>query len=219
MDHPLVTPGALTIAITGHRPKDLVTAAGVPIALAPAIADFLARAAGRARALGCARVRVITGGACGVDQAVAEMVSATKQHPGEIAFESVIVLPFPVEILGARWSPADRERLAGLVAIADEVRGPLMERYAVWGLHARNEAMVDGADVLVAFWNGKRSGGTYACLRYALTRARPPRPAWNALAGFASLSLADLGLAPTRRRATGADPQKDGTVPRKEDRP
>jgi hypothetical protein len=58
------------------------------------------------------------------------------------------------------------------------VRGPLLEKFAVWGLHARNEAMVDGADIHIAFWNGKREAGTYACLRYALTKSRSSsRPA------------------------------------------
>jgi len=37
--------------------------------------------------------------------------------------------------------------------------------------------MVDSADILVAFWNGKREAGTYACLRYALTKSRSSRQA------------------------------------------
>ena len=202
---PLITPDALTIAITGHRPKDLLTATGAPLDLGPAIAAFFARACARARAREVDRVRVITGGALGVDQALAEAVSANRFWEG-ITFESVIVLPFPVEVLGGRWQPADRARLAHLVEIADEVRGPLMEQYAVWGLLKRNEAMVDGADILIAFWSGKREGGTYACLRYALTKAVPPRQAWNALADFAPIHLADLGLPPPRRRAAAEIP-------------
>lgn len=33
--------------------------------------------------------------------------------------------------------------------------------------HKRNEWMVDNADAVMAYWNGKESGGTYACVKYA----------------------------------------------------
>lgn len=54
----------------------------------------------------------------------------------------------------------------GLVYVhPDRYRGP-------WQLHNRNHAMVDQADILVAVWNGKRSGGTYQCLTYAMGQRR-----------------------------------------------
>lgn len=31
----------------------------------------------------------------------------------------------------------------------------------------RNEWMVDNADVVMAYWNGKETGGTFNCLKYA----------------------------------------------------
>jgi hypothetical protein len=43
MDYELISPGCLTIAITGHRPKDLVTGTGAPIDLDGAIEALLAR--------------------------------------------------------------------------------------------------------------------------------------------------------------------------------
>lgn len=36
-----------------------------------------------------------------------------------------------------------------------------------WVYDDRNKWMVDNGDEGVAFWNGKRSGGTYNCLKYA----------------------------------------------------
>jgi len=112
MDHELISPGCLTIAITGHRPKDLVTGTGAPIDLDGAIESLLARACARAPAVRVTRrgdpdSRRGDPGAGGHrrgargDQAVAAAVSTTKRWSG-IAFESVIVLPFPVEVLGAR---------------------------------------------------------------------------------------------------------------------
>jgi hypothetical protein len=105
MDHELISPGCLTIAITGHRPKDLVTGTGAPIDLDGAIEALLARACARAPAVGVTRRGDPGAGGhrrdARGDQAVAAAVSTTKRWSG-IAFESVIVLPFPVEVLGAR---------------------------------------------------------------------------------------------------------------------
>lgn len=36
-----------------------------------------------------------------------------------------------------------------------------------WVYHKRNEWMVDNADRVLAYWSGKKSGGTYACINYA----------------------------------------------------
>jgi uncharacterized phage-like protein YoqJ len=33
--------------------------------------------------------------------------------------------------------------------------------------HDRNHWMVDNADRVLAYWSGKKSGGTYACVQYA----------------------------------------------------
>lgn len=43
---------------------------------------------------------------------------------------------------------------------AQEYPGP-------WVYHKRNEWMVDNADRVLAYWSGKESGGTYACVKYA----------------------------------------------------
>ena len=34
-------------------------------------------------------------------------------------------------------------------------------------MHKRNEYMVDNSDLVLAFWNGEESGGTYYTLSYA----------------------------------------------------
>lgn len=40
--------------------------------------------------------------------------------------------------------------------------------------HVRNQWMVDNADSVVAYWNGESSGGTYACMSYAINAAKKP---------------------------------------------
>ena len=172
----------LDIAITGHRPADLVKD-GQPIDLPATTIEFLKRAAARARSLGASQVRVITGGALGVDQEVAAAVAAHPEVSG-IAFEYTVILPFPIEIMGKYWSASDRQRLADLVATAAESPPPITSSFASWAYHARNAAMVDASDLVMAFWSGKKNGGTYQCLRYALMNAKPPRLCYNALNGF-----------------------------------
>lgn len=44
-----------------------------------------------------------------------------------------------------------------------------------WLYHNRNKWMVDNCDVVVAVWDGERSGGTFATVRYALGK----KPIWH----------------------------------------
>lgn len=42
-----------------------------------------------------------------------------------------------------------------------------------WCYHKRNEWMVDNSDVVMAYWNGKEKGGTFACRNYAKKVEKP----------------------------------------------
>lgn len=44
-----------------------------------------------------------------------------------------------------------------------------------WVYHKRNEWMVDHATHILAYWSGKETGGTAACLRYANKVGKPVR--------------------------------------------
>lgn len=50
---------------------------------------------------------------------------------------------------------------------------PQQKYPGAWAYHARNEYMVDNADALLAVWNGKKSGGTAACVNYAHKIGKP----------------------------------------------
>lgn len=64
---------------------------------------------------------------------------------------------------------ADRELYARVIeGAARVVNVDESESYqGPWLYHKRNEWMVDHCDVLVAYWSGKESGGTFACVNYA----------------------------------------------------
>jgi len=187
--------GNFIISITGHRPGDLRSLDGKPLTLEEPIADLLDRAAKRAQDGGYSGVHVITGGALGTDQAVAAAVydlGARGFTPGMhkgIAFTYEVVLPFPIEVMAKRWRQADRERLELLCQCATEVVGPVSPTFAFWAYHQRNQLMVQRSMIVIAFWSGKASGGTFACIQYALKKAKPPRPVYNALMAFAPVRL------------------------------
>lgn len=42
-----------------------------------------------------------------------------------------------------------------------------------WAYHLRNEWMVDHANEVVSYWNGKEAGGTFACRNYAHRKEVP----------------------------------------------
>lgn len=55
-----------------------------------------------------------------------------------------------------------------VVTDVDDYPGP-------WVYHKRNEWMVDNAERVLAYWNGKERGGTFACIKYARKVGKPIR--------------------------------------------
>lgn len=48
-----------------------------------------------------------------------------------------------------------------------------------WCYQIRNEWMVDNGDQGLALWNGKESGGTYNCIKYAEKKGKPVVNIWR----------------------------------------
>lgn len=71
----------------------------------------------------------------------------------------------------------DTELYAKVIGYADQVIAVTKsDEYAgPWVYHKRNEWMVDHATHILAYWSGKKTGGTYACLNYARKQSRPIR--------------------------------------------
>jgi len=152
------------IAITGHRPETF--AKGVEIA---AVQNQLWMWLAHVHAT------YITGGARGVDQWAAQYA----RHHGR---EYRVYLPFPLEVTAARWQAQDRKNLERLLRGASKVT-VAMERYSVAGYHARDRAMVDDADEVLAVWDGRETGGTAATVAYAKKQQKPVHvidPRWYA---------------------------------------
>jgi len=107
---------------------------------------------------------VCSGGALGVDQFAAEISD-------ELRIPFVLALPFPVDVMTAKWRTADREHLRTLISKA--VKTFVVQKiFSMSGYQRRNEFMVDHCKILCAFWDGSR-GGTANCVKYAQTQGVP----------------------------------------------
>lgn len=79
-------------------------------------------------------------------------------------------IPFPGQEL--RWPAEDQAAYHRLLerCTTKKVYGP---SYDVRWLFARNDGLLDAADVLVAIWDGRRTGGTYDTVLKATKRDLP----------------------------------------------
>ena len=113
--------------------------------------------------------RVISGGALGWDQALAQAAL----YDG---IPLTLALPFPK--FWIKWPKKSQDYLELLVSQADKVVYVCEEGYAAWKMQARNKWMVDNCQSVLALWNGT-DGGTANCVRYAEQTGRPIINLWK----------------------------------------
>jgi len=100
---------------------------------------------------------VISGMALGIDQFWAESAI-------ELEIQVIAAMPFPD--MGSNWPAESRKKLQELLAKCSDVRY-ICGSYSQRAFLLRDEWMVDNANLLVAYWNGQRHGGTYHTVCYA----------------------------------------------------
>ena len=104
----------------------------------------------------------ISGGAIGVDMDFADAVLQAKKQHKDIILEIAV----PCRNQDLKWSNGDKKRYAEILKSADIVN-ILSESYTSSCMQKRNEYMVDKSDLIIAFWNGEESGGTWNTINYA----------------------------------------------------
>lgn len=102
---------------------------------------------------------IITGGALGTDMLVATLAI-------KAGLRSKVYLPFEFETHTARWNAASKANLRWIFD-RSEVRVVGSNQYSTQLYFRRNERMVDDADLVIAFWDGREDGGTVGCIKYA----------------------------------------------------
>lgn len=114
-------------------------------------------------------VKLISGMAIGVDTIGALVLLKLKKQ-----FPSLFFLECAVPCMGQElnWRKADQERYWKIMNEADEVTYVSKEHYTPRCMQKRNEYMVNQASVILAVWNGTKSG-TGNCVVYALEEGKP----------------------------------------------
>jgi uncharacterized phage-like protein YoqJ len=139
------------IAITGHRDIDKRTV--------EAAKWWVTRIAQK-----YPNATIITGGALGTDMLVATLAI-------KAGLRSKVYLPFEFETHTSRWNAGSKAALKWILE-RSEVRVVGSSEYSVRLYYRRNEWMVDNADLVIAFWDGRLEGGTAGCIRYAQYRGK-----------------------------------------------
>ena len=155
---------AMTCCFTGHRPQDL--------GFAPGGAEETAlknRIAGETlRLITEQNVRhFISGMALGVDTYAAQAVLKLRELYPDVTLECAL----PCKGQDRRWKKADRDEYARILSAADKVM-LLQEEYTPFCMQLRDAYMVENADIVLAVWNGRRTGGTAYTVNCARKRGR-----------------------------------------------
>lgn len=156
----------MIIAGTGHRPDKLGGYGDdVHDALVSTAHEFL----GNHHAFVALIERVISGGALGWDQALAEAAL-------RLNLPLTMALPFPG--FWSKWPKRSQDYLELLASQADKIVYVCEEGYAPWKMQERNKWMVDNCSHVLALWNGT-DGGTANCVRYAEKMGKPVINLWE----------------------------------------
>ena len=141
----------MIVAATGHRPNDIKESHQ----------EVQTKARNKLRKANA--TRLICGMAEGFDLIAARAAM-------ELGIPITAARPWHTHKVGELW----KEDYKAVLEYADKVHVVVdSETYHVSYLHKRNEWMVDNADAVMAYWNGKESGGTYACRQYAKKVKKP----------------------------------------------
>jgi uncharacterized phage-like protein YoqJ len=152
----------MKIAISGHGPDSFLVSHYSPesiIRIASDIVCIFQREFGD-------ELLFNLGGAIGTDQWVGKacIEQNIKYH---------IFLPFQPEVQAKYWNSNQRKELDKQLKYASGINiSDLSGNYDPHLYQERNKKMIDAANILVAFWVGKRKGGTYNAMRYALSQSK-----------------------------------------------
>lgn len=148
----------MRIAITGHRPDSFIVSHYKPshiIRIANDLVYNLKREFGDDLSFNI-------GGAIGVDQWVGMACIEHNVHYH-------MFLPFFPEVQAKYWNSIQKKELDRQLRYASGIDiSDMSYKYLPQMYQVRNQKMIDSANFLVAFWVGKKRGGTYNAIKYAL---------------------------------------------------
>ena len=117
---------------------------------------------------GC--LHFITGMAEGADLDFAQTVIMLQDiYPGIVLEAAYPYPPTPVKV----WTTYQKDR--EYVAEHSNLKYMVSDHYYKGCMQKRNRYMVDKADIVLAIWNGEKSGGTWGTIKYAQAHGKTIR--------------------------------------------
>lgn len=150
----------MTCGVTGHRPSGFYFARNESERAFTEYKAELYRTAEDLVLLGYDKF--ISGMADGADTDFAEAVILLKKKYSRITLEAA--LPCPIYI-PKKYTPFHKRR-DSLLRACDTV-STVSDRYYRGCMSKRNKYIVDSSDLILAIWNGARSGGTWNTIEYS----------------------------------------------------
>lgn len=163
-----ISPVQKVCTFTGHRPAKIPNSDNEHSPTFQALYASIETASRQAITEGFTFFR--SGGAMGIDLWCAEAVLRLKSEYTHIQLHFIL----PCETQANRWPECWRERYFDLLSQADEVTY-LHAQYTSGCMMRRNRTLVDGADLVIAYYNGEAKGGTAYTVRYAEKSGVPVR--------------------------------------------
>jgi uncharacterized phage-like protein YoqJ len=121
---------------------------------------------------------VISGGALGWDQALAEAALELKMP---------LTLALPFEGFEGKWPQASQDFLRSQIERATKIVYVCEPGYGPWKMQQRNKWMVDNSDHVFALWDGS-AGGTGNCIKYVQQTNKPFINYWDKYANQVNVS-------------------------------
>ena len=104
---------------------------------------------------------IITGGAIGTDTIAAEEAISA-------GLRSIVILPMPYQIHTDRWCEKQKARLNAVLSASQVKIACPKHEYNINAYMERNAQIIEDSDVLIAFWSGCTSGGTFRTIQKAI---------------------------------------------------
>ena len=90
-----------------------------------------------------------------------------------------MILAIPFDGQEERWPPASRKRYKKMLELASDVHFISDAPYEPEKIQARNEWMVNHSDLILALWDGRKSGDIWNWLALAQFRLKPVKNLWE----------------------------------------
>ena len=157
----------MNIAGIGHAPTQLIS--NHNLAYSEEVLTLLYRLA-RKELAASKPDQVISGAALGWDTALAL---------AGFSLEIPVILAIPFDGQEESWPPAARIRYRKMLEKAEDAHFLNDAPYEPEKIQARNEWMVDHADLILALWDGRKLGDVWNCISSAQFRLRPVKNLWG----------------------------------------